>query len=68
MGGLFSKPSTPKVQVQAPAVQNPVQQPDFELGAQQTAEEKAKKGKKGLKIDLDKNAGLQKGSVGTNIT
>lgn len=62
MGGLFSKPKTPDVKVQAPAVENPVPEPaEPELGAQQTAEEKKRKGKKGLKIELDK------GTTGTNI-
>lgn len=62
MGGLFSKPKAPEVQVQAPAVENPIPEPaEPELGAQETDEEKARKGKKGLKIGLDK------GSVGTNI-
>lgn len=67
MGGLFSKPKTPQVKVQAPAVENPIPEPaEPELGAMETAEEKARKGKKGLKIKLNDN--LQKGAVGTNIT
>ena len=38
MGGLFSKPKTPDVKVQAPAVENPVPEPaEPELGAQETA-------------------------------
>lgn len=62
MGGLFSKPKIPDVQVQAPAIENPIPEPaEPELGAQETAEEKARKGKKGLKIELNK------GSTGTNI-
>lgn len=62
MGGLFSKPKAPDVKVQAPAVENPVPEPaEPELGAQETAEEKKRKGKKGLKIELDK------GATGTNI-
>lgn len=68
MGGLFSKPKVPQVKVQAPSVENPVPEPaEPELGAQETAEENARKGKKGLKIKLNNN-GLQKGAVGTNIT
>lgn len=67
MGGLFSKPKAPQVKVQAPAVENPIPEPaEPQLGAQETAEEKARKGKKGLKIKLNDN--LQKGAVGTNIT
>lgn len=55
------------MKVQAPAVENPIPEPaEPELGAQETAEEKARKGKKGLKIKLNDN--LQKGAVGTNIT
>lgn len=62
MGGLFSKPKAPDVKVQAPAIENPVPEPaEPELGAQETAEEKKRKGKKGLKIELDK------GATGTNI-
>ena len=63
MGSLFSKPKVPDVKVQAPAVDNPVVEPqEPELGVQETAEQKARKGKKGLKISLDKAKG-----VGTNI-
>lgn len=62
MGGLFSKPKTPDVKVNAPAIENPIPEPaEPELGAQETEEEKARKGKKGLKIELNK------GSTGTNI-
>lgn len=62
MGGLFSKPKAPDVKVQAPPVENPIPEPaEPELGAQETAEEKKRKGKKGLKIELDK------GATGTNI-
>ena len=62
MGGLFSKPKAPDVKVQAPAIENPIPEPaEPELGAQETAEEKKRKGKKGLKIELDK------GATGTNI-
>jgi hypothetical protein len=55
MGSLFKAKAT-SVQTSAPAVDNPVQEPeDPVLGAkaQETSEEKAKKGKKGLKIKLD---------------
>lgn len=64
IGALFSKPKTPEVKVQAPALDNPVVEPqDPELGAQETEEQKARKGKKGLKVSLDKAKG-----VGTNVT
>ena len=59
MGSLFSKPKVPDVKVQAPAVDNPVVEPqEPELGVQETAEQKARKGKKGLKISLDKAKGV----------
>lgn len=52
MGSLFSKPKTPKVTVQAPAVENPVLEPEApELGAEETPEHKKNKGKKALRID-----------------
>lgn len=52
MGGLFSKPKTPEVKVQAPPVENPVLEPEApELGAEETGERKKNKGKKALKID-----------------
>ena len=52
MGGLFSKPKVPDVQVQAPPVENPVLEPEApELGAEETGERKKNKGKKALKID-----------------
>lgn len=52
MGGLFSKPKAPEVKVQAPAIENPVLEPEApELGAEETEEHKKNKGKKALKID-----------------
>lgn len=63
IGALFSKPKTPEVNVQAPALDNPVVEPqEPELGAQETEEQKVRKGKKGLKVSLDKAKG-----VGTNV-
>lgn len=63
IGALFSKPKAPEVKVQAPALDNPVVEPqEPELGAQETEEHKARKGKKGLKVSLDKAKG-----VGTNV-
>lgn len=51
------------MKVQAPAIDNPVVEPkEPELGAQETKEQKARKGKKGLKVSLDKAKG-----VGTNV-
>lgn len=58
MGSLFSKPKAPEVKVQAPALDNPVVEPqEPELGAQETGGQKARKGKKGLKVSLDKAKG-----------
>ena len=52
MGGLFSKPKTPEIKVQAPPIENPVLEPEApELGAEETGERKKNKGKKALKID-----------------
>lgn len=65
MGSLFSKPKAPQIKVQAPPVDNPIPEPKQpELGVQETEEQKKRKGKKGLKIDL---ATPQKKGVGTNI-
>lgn len=52
MGALFSKPKAPEVKVQAPAIENPVLEPESpELGAEETEEHKKNKGKKALRID-----------------
>lgn len=52
MGALFSKPKAPEVKVQAPAIENPVLEPEApELGAEETEEHKKNKGKKALRID-----------------
>lgn len=52
MGGLFSKPKTPDIKVNAPAIENPVLEPEApELGAEESEERKKNKGKKALRID-----------------
>lgn len=52
MGALFSKPKTPDIKVNAPAVENPVLEPEApELGAEESEERKKNKGKKALRID-----------------
>lgn len=52
MGGLFSKPKVPEVKVQAPAIEQPVLEPEApKMGAEETAEHKKNKGKKALRID-----------------
>ena len=52
MGALFKKPKTPDIKVNAPAIENPVLEPDApELGAEESEERKKNKGKKALRID-----------------
>lgn len=52
MGTLFHKQKAPEVETNAPAVENPVAEPESpSLGAEQNAERKKNKGKKALKID-----------------
>lgn len=52
MGALFKKPKTPDITVTAPAIENPVLEPEApELGAEESEERKKNKGKKALRID-----------------
>lgn len=52
MGSLFMKPKTPDIKVNAPAIENPVLEPEApELGAEESEERKKNKGKKALRID-----------------
>ena len=52
MGGLISKPKVPDVKVQAPAIDNPVLEPEApQMGAEEDANRKKNKGKKAIKID-----------------
>lgn len=52
MGALFKKPKTPDIKVNAPAIENPVLEPEVpELGAEESEERKKNKGKKALRID-----------------
>ena len=52
MGALFKKPKVPDIKVNAPAIENPVLEPEApELGAEETEEYKKNKGKKALRID-----------------
>ena len=52
MGALFKSPKSPEVKVNAPAIENPVLEPEApELGAEESAERKKNKGKKALRID-----------------
>lgn len=68
MGGLFSKPETPApAQPPAPAIQEPIKEVKApEMGAQETPAEKKRKGKQGLKIDLNTTRGSSGGGVGLN--
>ena len=52
MGALFKKPKNPDIKVNAPAIENPVLEPEApELGAEESEERKKNKGKKALRID-----------------
>lgn len=52
MGALFKKPNTPDIKVSAPAIENPVLEPEApELGAEESEERKKNKGKKALRVD-----------------
>lgn len=52
MGALFKKPEIPDIKVNAPAIENPVLEPEApELGAEESEERKKNKGKKALRID-----------------
>lgn len=52
MGALFKKPKVPDIKVNAPAIENPVLEPEApELGAEESEERKKNKGKKALRID-----------------
>lgn len=52
MGGLISKPKVPEIKTQAPAIDNPVLEPEApQMGAEEDANRKKNKGKKALKID-----------------
>jgi hypothetical protein len=52
MGALFKKPKIPDIKVNAPAIENPVLEPEApELGAEESEERKKNKGKKALRID-----------------
>lgn len=52
MGALFKKPKVPDIKVNAPAIENPVLEPEApELGAEETEEHIKNKGKKALRID-----------------
>lgn len=62
MGSVF-KPKAPKIETPAPAVDEPIREPEApELGFQESAEQKKKKGKQGLKIDLKSSATTSKGA------
>jgi hypothetical protein len=69
MGSMF-KAKTPEYEAPAQAVDNPVVEPEAPVmgaSAQESTEQKAKKGKKGLKIELDKSAKGSAVGVGANV-
>lgn len=68
MGGMFGgTPKAPDIPTPAPAIQDPIKEPKSpEMGAQETAAEKNRKGKKALKIDLDTKRGNS--GVGVNTS
>lgn len=56
-----------KIEQAAPALQEPPEEPkEVEVGTQTTAEQRKRRGKSGLRIDLGSSAGVSRG--GLNIT
>lgn len=54
----------PNIQVEAPEVENPEENnPEVELGAQETEDQRKRKGKRGLRIDLESSAGGSRGGL-----
>lgn len=67
MGAIFSKPKAPEVETPAPAIDTPPTEPkEVEVGTQTSSQERKKKGKSGLRIDLSSSAGGSRS--GLNIT
>lgn len=67
MGSIFHKPKAPEIETPAPAIDTPAPEPkEVELGTQETAEQRKKRGKSGLRIDLTNSAGGSRS--GLNIT
>ena len=63
MGSIFSKPKVSKVTPQAPQVDTPTPEPvEPELGPDKEAEDRRKKGKSALKIDLRASGGSGSGA------
>lgn len=63
MGAVFSKPKAPKIEANAPAIEQvPADPVAPELGVKESTAEKKKKGKKGLKIDLKSGTGSGTGA------
>lgn len=54
----------PKIEVAAPEVESPEDNtPEVDLGAQETEEQRRRKGKRGLRIDLTTSAGGSRGGL-----
>lgn len=65
----ISKQEAPEVKIKqaAPAIDTPPEEPkEVEVGTQTTAEQRKRRGKSGLRIDLGSSAGGSRG--GLNIT
>lgn len=68
--GAVTGKSSPKINVEAPEIQyapeveNPEENtPEVELGAQETEEQRRRKGKRGLRIDLTTSTGGSRGGL-----
>lgn len=60
---MFSKPKIPEQKIPAPAIDQPIKEPEApDMGAQETTAEKKKKGKKGLRIEKTTTATSGKGT------
>lgn len=67
MGSIFSKPKAPEIETPAPAIDTPAPEPkEVEVGTQTTSEQRKRRGKSGLRIDLASSAGGSRS--GLNIT
>lgn len=67
MGAIFSKPKAPEVETPAPDIDTPPTEPkEVEVGTQTSSQERKKRGKSGLRIDLSSSAGGSRS--GLNIT
>lgn len=64
LGGDSAEAPNIKVEAPAPEVENPEENtPEVELGAQETEEQRRRKGKRGLRIDLTTSTGGSRGGL-----